>query len=92
MKKIKVKYWNIINKRTKKNEEILVFYGETFNDLLNLLFEKYKNNLKEYFLTSDGKHLSSNIIVFINSKLVRDLEFKLNDGDEIIIMPNIEGG
>ncbi len=92
MKKIKIKYWNIINKKTKKNEENLVFYGETFNDLLNLLFEKYQNNLKEYFLTSNGKHLSSNIIVFINNRLVRDLKFELKDGDEILIMPYIGGG
>jgi len=92
MKKIKIKYWNIINKKTKKNEENLVFYGETFNDLLNLLFRKYQYSLKEYFLNSDGKHLSSNIVVFINNKQVRDLKFELKDGDEILIMPNIGGG
>ena len=92
MKKIKIKYWNIINKKTKKNEENLIFYGETFSDLLDLLFKKYQNSLKEYFLNSNEKHLSSNIIVFINNKPVRDLKFKLKDGDEILIMPNIEGG
>jgi len=92
IKEIKIKYWNIINKKTKKNEENLIFYGETFNDLLNLLFKKYQNNLKEYFLDSDGKNLSPNIIVFINNKPVRDLKFKLKDQDEILIMPNIAGG
>jgi len=66
--------------------------GNTFNDFLNLLVEKYGKGIKEYFLTSNGKHLSSNIIVFINNKLVRDLKFELKDGDEIIIMPNIDGG
>lgn len=92
MKKIKIKYWPIINKKTKKNEEKIIFYGETFKDLLNLLFKKYKNNIKEYFLDSEGENLSSNIIVFINNKPVRDLKFKLKDQDEILIMPYIEGG
>lgn len=92
MKKIKIKYWSIISKKTKKNKEEIIFYGETFKDLLNLLFEKYENNIKEYFLNSDGENLSSSIIVFINNKPVRDLKFKLNDQDEILIMPNIEGG
>lgn len=92
MKKIKIKYLNIFNKKTRKNEENLIFYGDTFNDLLNLLFEKYGNSIKEYFLNSNGKHLSPIIIVFINKKIVRDLKFKLNDGDEILIMPNVGGG
>ena len=92
MKKIKIKYWSIISKKTKKNEEEIVFYGETFKDLLNLLSEKYKNRMKEYFLDSDGKNLSPYIIIFINNKPVRDLKFTLKDQDEILIMPNIEGG
>ena len=92
MKKIKIKYWPIISKKTKKNEEEIVLRGETFKDLLNLLFKKYKNNIKEYFLDSDGENLSPNIIVFINNKPVRDLKFKLKDQDEILIMPNIAGG
>lgn len=92
MKKIKIKYWNIINKKMKKNEENLVFYGETFHELLNVLFKKYESNLKDYFLDAEGINLSSNIIVFINNKPVRDLQFKLKNRDEVLIMPNIEGG
>ena len=92
MKKIRIKYGPIISKKTKKNEEEIILCGETFQDLLNLLFKKYKNNIKEYFLDSDEKNLSPSIIVFINNKLVRDLKFKLKDQDEILIMPNIEGG
>ena len=92
MKKIKIKYWSIISKKTKKNEEEIILYGETFKDLLNLLFKKYKNDIKEYFLDSDGKNLSPNITVFINNKPVIDLKFKLKDQDEILIMPNIAGG
>ena len=92
MKKIKIKYGPIISKKTKKNEEEIILYGETFKDLLNLLFNKYKNDLKKYFIDSDGKNLSSNIIVFINNEPVKDLKFKLKDQDEILIMPNIAGG
>ena len=92
MKKIKIKYWSIISKKTKKNEEEIIFCGETFKDLLNLLSRKYENNMKEYFLDSDGKYLSPYIIVFINNKPVRDPKFKLKDQDEILIMSNMEGG
>ena len=92
MKKVKIRYWYIINRKTKKNEEVLNVYGGTFHDLLNLLFEKYGNTIKEYFLDPDKRHLSTNITVFINNKPVRDLAFKLKNGDEILIMPNIGGG
>lgn len=55
----------IIVLRNMKDEENLVFYGDTFYELLNVLFKKYKSNLKDYFLDAEGINLSSNIIVFI---------------------------
>jgi molybdopterin converting factor small subunit len=91
-KKIKIRYWHIVNKRTKKDKETVFLYGETLQDLFDLLFKKYGNALKKYFLDREERYLSQSISLFLNNKPVRDLKLKLKNGDEILIMPNLEGG
>ncbi|MEE8565063.1 MAG: MoaD family protein [Candidatus Thermoplasmatota archaeon] len=91
--KLKIKFLKPFSKIIGKNELKLDFNGITFEDLLNVLVDKYPK-LKNEFYTKTGE-LSDYIGIFVNDKPISALngvktEFK--NGDELIFFFPISGG
>lgn len=68
--------------------------GETVEDILNFLIQKYGKELANEILDKNGKIKDYYRIVVNgrNIKLLNDLKTKLKDNDLIAIMPPIAGG
>jgi len=67
--------------------------GATVGDALDEVLEKSEEEVRHIFMT-EGK-LSGNLILMLNKTSVESLEgedTKLHDGDEIALLPHIQGG
>jgi MoaD family protein len=68
--------------------------AQDLRELLNTLSESFGDSFKEQILDSTGKPQPF-VNIFVNDKDIRhleQLETKLNDGDEVLIVPAIAGG
>lgn len=69
--------------------------GSSLKDLINTLSEKYGKLFKESILQPEKDEIHPYIKILLNG---RDVEFlnglltKLNDGDEVVIIPPAGGG
>ncbi len=78
--KVKVKYFSIIRELLSKEEEIIEIPQKSrIEDLLNLLYSKYPQLMEYSFLIAKNHTYSKK-------------KEKLNDNDEIALIPPVSGG
>lgn len=96
MPKVVVKYMlNIRELVWGRHQETLEISGPTLMDLLSHLTKGYGSKLEEALFNVQTGRISSSIIILVNGREARfldGLETKLNDGDEIVIVPPAGGG
>ena len=93
MPKITIYYSAIIKEVTDKSEDSLET-GDTIESAITELIEKYGEGIRVRLLANEGE-IHENIIVTLNGrniKYIDNLATKLNDGDEITIIPLVAGG
>jgi len=90
---IRVKFPSAFASITKERRIEVDADGKTVAELLDILFEKYGNTLKER-LMKDGE-LVPFINIFVSGEDIRylsGLETELKDGDEVAFIPAVAGG
>jgi molybdopterin synthase sulfur carrier subunit len=81
-----------ITSSIKKNKNISKFQVEASN-LRELIEELHENNIIERERLLDDKgELKKLINIYVNGKIERNLDVKLNDGDEVSFIPTVAGG
>ena len=76
----------------RKNKNISKFQVEASN-LRELIEELHENNIIERERLLDDKgELKKLINIYVNGKIERNLDVKLNDGDEVSFIPIVAGG
>lgn len=93
MAKVKVKFPSIFSKFTNGTKEVEVT-ALTLKETLEKLEEKFGEKFKQALFNEDGS-LKRTINVLLNGRNVRFLNFqevKLNDNDEISVIPAVGGG
>ena len=64
--------------------------GSKLFDIISLMAEKYKE-FKENYL-GDDHSLDLDVMILVNNKVIKELEYELMDGDKIYFIPPIAGG
>lgn len=93
MAKIKVKFPSILSKFTNGERSIEVS-ALTLSEAFEKIEEKFGLAFKQALFNQDGS-LKRIINVLLNGRNVRFLNFqevKLNDGDEVVVIPTVGGG
>jgi len=75
-------------------EKTAYLSGSTVKEVLNLLMARYGERFESRIYDGDGK-LRRFVNIYINGKDIRflsQLDSKLDDGDEISIIPAVGGG
>ena len=88
-----VKFFGAAIEAAKRQTETEV-NAQDLRQLLNALSESFGESFKERILDPTGRPQPF-VNIFVNDKDIRhleDLETKLNDGDEVLILPAIAGG
>jgi MoaD family protein len=81
-----------ITSSIRKNKNISKFQVEASN-LRELIEELHENNIIERERLLDDKgELKKLINIYVNGKIERNLDVKLNDGDEVSFIPTVAGG
>lgn len=80
---------NSLKKHT-NNQDQLTIAADNLRQLLEKLVADYPA-LQEYIFTGK-KHIRPFMGIFINNKLIRDLDCKLNSDDQIELIPAVAGG
>ena len=95
--KVKVEYLghirNIIG--SGREEEVEIEEEASIADLLMVLSEKYGQPFKKAVYEKRGTDVKSNYIITVNGYLLNQLsgiETKLQNGDEITLLPIVSGG
>jgi len=95
--KVKVEYLghirNIIG--SGRQEEVEIEEEASIADLLMVLSEKYGQPFKKAVYEKRGTDVKSNYIITVNGYLLNQLsgiETKLQNGDEITLLPIVSGG
>lgn len=95
--KVKVEYLghirNIIG--SGRQEEVEIEEEASIADLLMALSEKYGQPFKKAVYEKRGTDVKSNYIITVNGYLLNQLsgiETKLQNGDEITLLPIVSGG
>lgn len=95
--KVKVEYLghirNIIG--SGRQEEVEIEEEASIADLLMVLSEKYGEPFKKAVYEKRGTDVKSNYIITVNGYLLNQLsgiETKLQNGDEITLLPIVSGG
>lgn len=93
--KITMRFFTILKDITKKNkEELEVPHTTTISDLLSLLAKKYGPQFKNYIYDQDGQtnsHLQF-LVNWTNITTLNEFKTRLNEHDEIAIIPPVSGG
>ncbi|MEM1588572.1 MAG: ThiF family adenylyltransferase [Candidatus Bathyarchaeia archaeon] len=93
MAKIKIKFPSILSKFTNGERNIEVS-ALNLNEAFEKLEERFGLTFKQALFNQDGS-LKRTINVLLNGRNVRSLNFqevKLNDGDEVVVIPIVGGG
>jgi molybdopterin converting factor small subunit len=81
-----------ITSSIRKNKNISKFQVEASN-LRELIEELHENNIIERERLLDDKgELKKLINIYVNGKIERNLDVKLNDGDEVSFISTVAGG
>jgi molybdopterin synthase sulfur carrier subunit len=76
----------------RKNKNISKVQVEA-SSLRELIEELHKNNIIERERLLDNKgEIKKLINIYVNGKIERNLDVKLNDGDEVSFIPTVAGG
>ncbi len=93
MVNVKVKLYSIIAQRVKGSTVINIDANQV-KDVINKLTDLYGATLKDLIL-DENQQIKSTIGIFVNGKNIQTLngiETKLNENDEIYILPIVAGG
>ncbi|MGB9728341.1 MAG: MoaD/ThiS family protein [Thermoprotei archaeon] len=93
MVNVKVKLYSIIAQRVKGSTVINIDANQV-KDVINKLIDLYGATLKDLIL-DENQQIKSTIGIFVNGKNIQTLngiETKLNENDEIYILPIVAGG
>jgi MoaD family protein len=93
MGKVNVRFFGPAIEAARRQSETQV-NAPNLRELLNALSESFGDSFKQKILDATGKPQPF-VNIFINDKDIRhleDLETKLEDGDEVLILPAIAGG
>ncbi|MEM1891748.1 MAG: MoaD family protein, partial [Nitrososphaerota archaeon] len=77
-----------------KSDQELHFEVSSIRDLLNQLSEKFGDAFRQRVLDERG-NLRSFVVLYVNGKniqLTEGLDTRLEDGDEVMMLPAIGGG
>lgn len=91
--KITIKLLRPFSEVVGKNELIIDFEGNTLDDLIKILIDKYPQLKKELF--SETEELSEYLCIFINDKPITaldGLDTKIKNNDEILFFIPVSGG
>ncbi|MFX1293910.1 MAG: MoaD/ThiS family protein [Promethearchaeota archaeon] len=94
MPKVKFLFFSSLQEIT-QSKTIDVDIKETVKDALDKIFEIYGDNFKNRVFDQKNGDIKRYIIVAVNRKDIRyigGLNTKLNDGDEISLLPAAAGG
>ena len=93
--KVTVKFLAIFYELAKTfKAEVELPDGATVGDLLKVLDERFNPNISKTLLNDDSG-LREGYNILVNGRSVdfkKGLETKLNDGDEVVLLPPIGGG
>ncbi len=93
MANVKVKLYSIIAQRV-KGSTVINMDANQVKDVINKLIDLYGATLKDLIL-DESQQIKSTIGVFVNGKNIQTLngiETKLNENDEVYILPIVAGG
>lgn len=91
---IKVKYLAVLKGLSEEPVKEVSIIGDRLKDLLELLKLKENERLKLRLFDKSG-NVRPDVIIFINGRdanLIGGENSKINDGDEIVILPSVHGG
>lgn len=84
-----VKLFSILKVITGKNE--LEMEVGSVKEIYDMLIEKYGDVMRKSLMDEKGRMLDF-LQIFINGVVSRKLDTPLRDGDEVAIIPPVEGG
>ncbi len=70
--------------------EIDLAEGSKLMDLVDLMISKYPEFRENY--ADAGGNLDLDVVIMVNNKQVRDLDYTLREGDRIYFIPPVAGG
>ena len=91
--KLKIKFLRPFSDAVGKSELEIDFDGTTFEDLLNILVNRYPKLKQEFYTKTD--ELTDYLCVFVNDKPIAALNginTELKNGDELLFFIPISGG
>ncbi len=92
---VKISFLSLLKDRIGAKELNLDLEDEsTINDVFTKLFDKFGDDIKNVLLKKTGD-LNDQVVIVLNEKNIRslnELNTKIHDNDEIILLPAIAGG
>lgn len=91
---IKVKYLAVLKGLSNEPVKEIHIAGDKLKDLLEFLKVKESEGLKSRLFDGSGS-VRPDVIIFINGRdasLTGGENSKINDGDEVVILPSVHGG
>lgn len=95
MVKVNMKFSAMIKNITDTDAAAVDVDGETVNDLLAALIRQYGAQFEKRVIDEKTGKLRRFVNVFVNGRDIRNLQgpdTKLNDGDEVRLIPTVAGG
>ncbi len=92
---VKISFLSLLKSRIGVKELNMDLENEsTINDVFAKLFEKYGEGIKNVLVKKTGD-LNDHVVIMLNEKNIRSLDelnTKIHNNDEIILLPAIAGG
>ncbi len=92
---VKISFLSLLKDRIGVKELNMDLEDEsTINDVFAKLFEKYGEDIEKVLIKKTGD-LSDQVVIMLNEKSIRsldNLDTKIRNNDEIILLPAIAGG
>lgn len=95
MVKVNMKFSAMIKNITGTDAAAVDINGETVNDLLAALIRQYGAQFEKRVIDEKTGKLRRFVNIFVNGRDIRNLhgpDTKLNDGDEVRLIPTVAGG
>jgi len=90
--KVQVRYMPMFSIYFSKKHEVIDLNKGTIDELIEILISKYSNVEKLRKLIIDEKKLKRGVLLLVGDKQIQDLNFKLNNGDLIVLGHIVAGG